>query len=380
MAPNHLKPWIWQHPDWPAFHWDAARLVQPLAAARKAQGELTGMARLMDPASDLRARLEVLAAEGIATSAIEGERFDPDALRSSLAQRLGLPLDGVQRPPRFIEGLVDVLLDATRDAQEPLTLAMLANWQAALFPTGRSGLVEIRVGELRGSAPMQIVSGPIGHERVHYEAPPRRGLERQVAQFLAWFNQPPRALDGLLRAGLAHAWFELLHPFEDGNGRVGRALLDRALAQDEPRAARLFSLSSRFMAVRNDYYAALEALSVEGLDATAWLEWFLVQVAAACSASTGIVESVLRKARFWMRHAQASLNDRQRKALNALLDAGPGGFVGGMTNRKYAHLTHVSPATAQRDLAELVARGLLQPAGGGRSVRYELVETPASPQ
>ncbi|MBS0321206.1 MAG: Fic family protein [Proteobacteria bacterium] len=380
MADKQLKRWIWQHPGWPVFRWDPAHLTAPLAAARKAQGELTGMARLLDPDSDLRARFEVLTAEGIATSAIEGERFDPDALRSSLANRLGLPATGLPNPPRFIEGLVDVLLEATRDTQAPLTLAILASWQGALFPTGRSGLAEIRVGALRGPAPMQIVSGPVGRERVHYEAPPRRGLEQQVTRFLDWFDAPPRNLDGLLRAGLAHAWFELLHPFEDGNGRVGRALLDRALAQDEPRAARLFSLSSRFMAVRGEYYAALEALSVESLDATAWLEWFLVQVAAACSDSTGIIESVLRKTRFWMRHAQASLNDRQRKVLNALLDAGPGGFIGGMTNRKYAHMTHVSPATAQRDLAELVARGLLRAEGGGRSVRYELAETPAAPQ
>ncbi len=372
MTPNHLGPWTWEQPGWPVFHWDAAALAGPLATARRAQGELTGMARLLDPDSDLRAQLEVLTSEGVATSAIEGERFDPDALRSSLARRLGIPMAGFASPPRSIEGLVDVLLDATQDPGVPVTLKRLAAWQAALFPTGRSGLSEIRVGALRGPAPMRIVSGPVGRQRVHYEAPPRQGLERQMKRFLAWFNAPPEGLDGLLRAGLAHGWFELLHPFEDGNGRVGRALLDRALAQDEPRSSRLFSLSARFMAVRNDYYAALEVLSIEGLDATAWLRWFLDQVAAACGDSAGTIERVLRKARFWMRHAQVSLNDRQRKAVNALLDAGEGGFTGGMTNRKYAHLTRVSPATAQRDLAELAARGLLRVEGAGRSVRYEL--------
>ncbi|MBV8305979.1 MAG: Fic family protein [Gammaproteobacteria bacterium] len=374
MAVKHLKPWIWQRPEWPDFHWNAERLAQPLAAARRAQGELAGMARLLDPDTDLIAQLEVLTSDGVATSAIEGERLDPNAVRSSLARRLGLPTAGLPAPPRPVEGLVDVLLDATRDLEKPLTLKRLFGWQAALFPTGRSGLMKIRVGKLRGDTPMQIVSGPLERQRVHYEAPPRSGLERDVRRFLTWFNTAPPEVDGLLRAGLAHGWFELIHPFEDGNGRVGRALLDRAVAQDEKRPARLYSLSARFMAVRNEYYAALQALSRGTLDATDWLEWFLEQVVAACSDSAHTVERVLQKARFWIRHGQAPLNVRQRKALNTLLDAGPGGFLGGLTNRKYAHLTHVSPATAQRDLAELAERGILRTHGAGRSVRYELAD------
>jgi Fic family protein len=219
---------------------------------------------------------------------------------------------------------------------------------------------------------MRIVSGPIERPRVHYEAPPRRRLERELNGFLSWFNKPPAGLDGLARAGIAHAWFELIHPFEDGNGRVGRALLDRALAQDENRSSRLYSLSARFMAVRSEYYEALAALSRGDLDATDWLNWFLAQVAAACGESAGTVERVLQKARFWMRYTQSGFNERQRKAINTLLDAGPGGFVGGLTNKKYAHLTHTSPATAQRDLAELVERGVLKLEGAGRSVRYAL--------
>lgn len=374
MASKYLKPWIWQRPDWPEFHWDSARLAQPLAAARRAQGELSGMARLLDPKSDLHAQLEILTSEGIATSAIEGERFDPNALRSSLARRLGLPTAGLPAPPRSLEGLVDVLLDATQKINKPLTQTALAGWQAALFPTGRSALNKIRVGKLRGTSPMRIVSGPIGRQRIHYEAPPRRGLERELKRFLAWFNRPPSHMDGLLRAGVAHAWFEMIHPFEDGNGRVGRALLDRALAQDENRSSRLYSLSTRFMAVRNEYYEALGALSRGDLDATGWLNWFIEQVGAACGDSAGTVERVLHKARFWVRHAQTSLSERQRKALNALLDATPDGFVGGMTNKKYAHLTHVSPATAQRDLAHLAEYGVLRTQGAGRSVRYELVD------
>ncbi len=374
MAAQPLKPWIWQHPEWPHFRWNSATLAQPLATARRAQGELLGMGRLLDPDSDVLAQLEVLTSEGVATSAIEGERFDPRAVRSSLARRLGLPTAGLPAPPRSVEGLVDLLLDATQKLDRPLTVGMLSNWQAALFPTGRSGLSRIRIGQLRGAAPMRIVSGPIERQRVHYEAPPRKGLERELKRFLDWFNGRPPDVDGLLRAGVAHAWFELIHPFEDGNGRVGRALLDRALAQDEHRSTRLYSLSARFMALRDDYYDALQALSAGNLDATDWLRWFLDQVVAACSESAHTVERVLEKTRFWMRHGQSGLNARQQKALNALLDARPEGFVGGMTNRKYAHLNRVSPATAQRDLSDLAARGILRTLGAGRSVRYDLAD------
>jgi Fic family protein len=372
MASKHLTTWIWHRGEWPRFTWNSAALAAPLAAARRVQGEIAGMAKLLDPSLDLDAQLEVLTAEGVATSAIEGEKFDPVTLRSSLARRLGLPTTGLPAPPRSVEGLVDVLLDATRHYEKPLTLARLCSWQAALFPTGRSGLQLIRVGALRGAQPMRIVSGSIGRERVHYEAPPRNRLTREMDRFLSWFNAPPAGLDGLLRAGLAHAWFELIHPFEDGNGRVGRALLDRALAQDEQRAVRLYSMSARIMAVRDDYYEALAELSRGELDVTKWLSWFLAQVMVAATASEMVIQHVLRKARFWIRHAQQALNDRQRKALNAMLDAGAPGYVGGMTNRKYANLTKASAATAQRDLAELVALGCLVPTGGGRSVHYDL--------
>ncbi len=373
MEGKHLKSWIWERRAWPDFEWDAAALARPLAAARRAQGELAGIGRLLDPAMDLAAQLEVLTTEGVATSAIEGERFDPKGLRSSIARRLGLSTAGLPSPTRSQDGLADVLLDAAAHWAEPLTLERICAWQAALFPTGRSGLQAIATGVLRGAAPMRIVSGPSGRERVHYVAPPRARLERELDRFLAWFNSPPSALDGLLRAGLAHAWFEVLHPFEDGNGRVGRAILDRALAQDERRAVRLYSLSARFMSERDDYYSALETLSRGGMNVTPWLAWFVGQVEAAARASEATVGHVIRKARFWVRHANTALNERQRKALNRMLDAGGPGFEGGMTNRKYASLTRSSAATAQRDLADLVARGCLAPIGSGRAARYELV-------
>jgi Fic family protein len=372
MVTKHLDRWIWQLPGWPEFTWDVAALTTPLGAARRAQGELSGVAQFLDASMSQAAQLEALTSEGIATSAIEGETFDANSLRSSLARRLGLPTSGMPPSTRAVEGLADVLLDATRRYEEPLTLTRLCAWQAALFPTGRSGLHEIRVGALRGDEPMRIVSGPIEREQVHYVAPPRESLDEEMQRFLRWYNQRPIGLDGLIRAGLAHAWFELIHPFEDGNGRIGRALLDRALAQDERRASRLYSLSARLMIVRDEYYLALEHLSKGNLDVTAWLIWFLAQFTMAVRRSDQTIAHVLSKAHYWARHAQSPLNNRQRKALNSMLDAGPAGFVGGMTNRKYANLTKTSTATAQRDLAELVQLGCLVATGAGRSAHYVL--------
>jgi Fic family protein len=273
---------------------------------------------------------------------------------------------------RSTDALAEVLLDATLKYEQPLSVKRLHAWQAALFPTGRSGLHEIRTGKLRGTAPMRIVSGPVERERVHYEAPPRNRLSSEMRRFVDWFNRPPPALDGLIRAALAHLWFEILHPYEDGNGRVGRALMDMALARDERRSTRLYSMSARFMEKRDEYYAALERASIGGMDVTPWFAWFLEQVEAAARSSEAIVNAALQRARFWMKHSQSELNARQVKALNRMLDAGPQEFVGGMTNQKYARLTKTSPATAQRDLADLVAKRCLVAAGSGRSAHYAL--------
>ncbi len=372
MPSKHLNRWIWELSGWPEFTWNPASLALPLSAARLAQAAATGASKLLNPDMDLSAQLEGLTREGIATSAIEGAHFDANALRSSLARRLGLPTAGFPNPARSVEGLADVLLDATQRFDEPLTLERLCAWQAALFPTGRSGIHDVRAGDLRGEDPMRIVSGPIERQRIHYVAPSRDRLDQEMHSFLAWYNRSPPELDGLLRAGVAHVWFELIHPFEDGNGRIGRAVLDRTLAQDERRSVRLYSVSARFMQVRDEYYAALERVSRDSLDLTSWLVWFLNQFAAAVHESERMLQQVTHKARFWIQHSQDPLNSRQRKALNVMLDAGPDGFVGGMTNRKYAHLTKTSPATAQRDLAELVALRCLALVGSGRSARYEL--------
>jgi Fic family protein len=272
-----------------------------------------------------------------------------------------------------VDGLIEVLLDATRKYAEPLTFGRLCGWHAALFPTGRSGLAKIRAGELRGDAPMQVVSGGVGREKVHYVAPPRKGLKREVGLFLPWFNRSPQGLDGLLRAGLAHLWFVTLHPFEDGNGRLARAITDMAIARDEARPMRFFSLSAQILREREAYYDILERTQRGGLEVTPWLQWFLRQVAAACGKSETIVARTLAKARFWLRFQHAGLNERQRKVLNRLLDAGRDGFEGGINTRKYTSLTRTSRATAYRELADLVAKGCLVPTEArGRSSGYAL--------
>jgi Fic family protein len=312
--------------------------------------------------------------DGLTTSAIEGERLDVDAVRSSVARRLGLPTAGLPAPPRAVDGLIDVLLDATRQHDAPLTAERLFGWQAALFPTGYSGLHAIRVGALRGNEPMQVVSGGIGKEKVHFIAPPRKGLEAEVDRFLAWFNASPAGIDGLVRAGLAHLWFVTLHPFEDGNGRLARAITDMALSQDEHQPMRLFSLSAQIQREREGYYDILERTQRGGLDVTEWLVWYLTQVEAAATAAGQTVANTLAKARFWLGHQTTALNERQRKVLNRLLDAGPSGFEGGISTRKYMGLSKTSRATAYRELADLVEKGCLRRTGkGGRSSGYEIV-------
>lgn len=371
MATSHT--WIWQQADWPCFYWDVAALAPVLARARLAQGKVLGAARLLDANLTLEAVAAILVEDGLTTSAIEGEELLVDTVRSSVARRLGLPTAGLLLPPRPVDGLIEVLLDATRNYANPLTLTRLCGWQAALFPTGYSGLAPIRTGQLRGDAAMRVVSGGIGRERIHFIAPPRSGLESGVEQFLRWFHSPPVELDGLIRAGLAHLWFVTLHPFEDGNGRLARAITDLAIAQDERQPMRCFSLSAQILREREHYYTVLEHTQRGDLDVTPWLAWFLVQVEAAAGSAEQTIAFTLAKARFWLRHRATDLNERQRKVLNRLLDAGPSGFASGLNTRKYGNLTRTSRATAYRELADLVDKGCLTPIGpGGRSTAYQI--------
>lgn len=369
-----LHTWIWQQPDWPHFRWDQARLAPLLSRARLAQGKVLGAACLLDPDLTLEAVSAILVEDGLTTSAIEGERLDPASVRSSVARHLGLPTAGLPAPPRAVDGLIEVLLDATRHHEVKLSLERLSGWQAALFPTGYSGLHPIRTGRLRGESPIQVVSGAIGKEQVHFVAPPRAGLDGELNQLLAWLESPPAAVDGLILAGIAHLWFVTLHPFEDGNGRLARAITDLMLSRDEGQSMRLFSLSAQILSQRENYYRILERTQRGGLDVTEWLAWFLEQVEAAAASAEFTVANTLSKVRFWLRHQSTDLNERQRKVLNRLLDAGPGGFEGGMNTRKYMSLARTSRATAYRELADLVAKGCLQPTGkGGRSSGYEIV-------
>lgn len=366
-----MRQWIWQRKGWPRFTWDERALSPLLSRARKQQGQLLGAARLLDRTLSLEAQAQILTEDSFNTSAIEGERLDLDSIRSSVARHLGLPTAGLPHPTRSVDSLVEILLDATQAYAMPLSKSRLCRWQAALFPTGQSGLFAVRTGKLRGDDPMRVVSGAAGREKIHFEAPPRDVLERELKSFIAWFNTPPQGLDGLLRAGLAHLWFVTLHPFEDGNGRLARALTDMAICQDEQRPVRLFSLSAQIMRERTAYYDILEQTQRGNVDVTPWLAWFLEQVNCACESAEKTVGRVLGKARFWLHHQHSALNERQRKVLNRLLDAGDG-FAGGMNTRKYASLTSVSRATAYRELADLVEKNCLVQTGAGRSVSYSI--------
>lgn len=368
-----MARWIWEQSRWPQWRWQAAALGPALARARLAQGRILGALGMLSARDLLQAEADVLVQDSLTTSAIEGEALDHRAVRSSVARQLGLSTAGSPKPPRHVDGLVEALLDATQGYQKPLTRGRLFRWHRALFPTGQSGLAPIRTGKFRGPAPMEVVSGPMGREKVHFVAPPAGRLAQETGAFLAWFNHPPPELDGLVRAGVAHLWFVTLHPFEDGNGRLARAITDMALAQDEQEPMRLFSLSAQIERQRRHYYDVLEATQRGGLDITPWLVWFLQQVAAACDLAQGTVARCLARARFWLRFGSVDLNENQRKVLSRLLEAGPDGFEGGLTNRKYMGLTKTSRATAYRELADLVAKGCVVPTGaGGRSASYVL--------
>lgn len=323
----------------------------------------------------------VLTEEAMRTAAIEGEHLDRDSVRSSVAHRLGLPTAGLPKAPRDVDGLVQVLLDATEGHDRPLGHERLRAWHAALFPTGYSGLQRITAGAYRQAGDvMQVVSGHRGRQRVHFEAPPGEQVLAEMQALLDWWQLQPEEgalTDGLLRAGMAHLWFVTIHPFDDGNGRLARALTDMALAQDERTTRRLYSLSAQIESEGDDYYKILEQTQHGDGDITPWLCWFLGCFERAIKRSEAELDRVLSKSRFWQHHGHAGLNGRQRKVLSRLLEAGPSGFDGGITTRKYAGIAHTTRQTAQRDLAALLRLGLLvRNPGGGRSTSYELSWSP----
>lgn len=368
---------IWQAPDWPHWRYDLAVLAAPLAQVSQAQGRLLG--RLADVGFGLRdqASLTALTEDVLKTSAIEGERLDVATVRSSVARRLGVDIGALAPVDRHVEGVVDMVLDATARCSAALTEARLYGWHAALFPTGYSGLSRIRTGGWRDDAdgPMQVVSGPVGRQRVHYEAPPAACLPAEMARFLDWVNNPCPVEPALLRAGLGHLWFVTLHPFDDGNGRIARAIGDLLLARADGSPQRFYSLSAQIQRERKAYYEVLERTQKGDPEVTGWLLWFLQNLDAALTQAHRNLDAVLCKARFWQRLAGMALNARQVKVLNRLLD----GFEGRLTSRKWAALAKCSADTALRDINELVALGVLQRSGaGGRSTSYELMVPPAS--
>jgi Fic family protein len=365
-----MAGYIHNRADWPQFRWNHKALASKLAAVRHRQGRLIG--RMEGLGFQLRAEavLQSLTEETLKSNEIEGEMLDRDQVRSSIARRLGIDIGALASADRNVEGVVEMILDATQNYTVPLTKTRLFDWHAALFPTGRNGMTKIRVGAWRDDAtgPMQVVSGPVGRERVHYEAPAAGRVDRDMRALLAWFNKP-NLVDPVLRAALAHLWFVTIHPFDDGNGRIARAIADMALARSEGSPQRFYSMSAQIRTERAAYYGILEATQKGDLDVTGWIEWFLGCLDRAFDGAEVILASVLTKARFWDRHAGAPLQERQRLVINRLLD----GFEGKLTSSKYAKLTKCSQDTASRDIDDLMARGILsKDSAGGRSTSYSL--------
>ena len=398
--PTRTPRYLWQLPDWPNLTFDAAALAAPLAQVHRAQGMLAGRMAALGLAQRDQATLQVLTQEVITTSAIEGERLDLDAVRSSVARKLGLDIGALAPSDRHVDGVVDVVLDATRHFDQPLTPERLFGWHAALFPTGYSGRTRITVAAWRtdASGPMQVVSGPVGREKVHFEAPPAATLPAQTQAFFDWFEAAPVG-DAIIKAGLAHLWLVTLHPFDDGNGRISRAVGDMALARAEKTSAagppqgtraplggsdprsggawgrhahqRFYSFSAQIQRERKDYYDQLEATQKGPLDVTPWLHWFLGCLLRAVQGADATLAGVLDKAQFWQRWAGTPMNARQTLVLNRVLD----GMEGKLTNAKWAAIGKCSPDTALRDINDLLARGVLaRLEGGGRNTAYILVK------
>lgn len=362
--------YIHERKDWPRFHWNREKLAEPLASVRYRQGGLIGQMKGLGFRLQQEAVLETLTKDVLKTSEIEGEKLDAEQVRSSVARRLGLDIGGLKPADRNVEGVVEMMLDATARYDRPLTDERLFGWHASLFPTGRSGMTKIKTGAWRdeSAGPMQVVSGAVGKEKVHFEAPKAERLKKEMATFLDWFESKD-AIDPVLKAGLAHLWFVTIHPFEDGNGRIARAIADMALARSEHSSQRFYSMSAQIKQEHKEYYDILESTQKGTVDVTAWMLWFLDCLGRAIDGAHVTLRAVLDKARFWERIKDAPLNDRQRSVINRLLD----GFEGKLTSSKYATLTKCSQDTAHRDIQALVERGVLvQNPEGGRSTSYSL--------
>ena len=366
-----INMWIHEHQNWPDFTWDIETLVSKLADTRHRQGRLLGRMEGLGFEFEREASLSTLTNDVVKSSAIEGENLNPDEVRSSIARRLGIDIAGLIPASRDVEGVVEMMLDATQQFSEPLTKDRLFDWHAALFPTGRSGMHKITVGGWRttDASPMQVVSGPVGKEKVHFEAPSAERLEKEMEAFLAWLAGEDDT-DPVIRAGIAHLWFVTIHPFEDGNGRIARVIGDMALARADRTADRFYSFSSQIEAERKQYCEQLETQQHATPDITDWLSWFLDCLGRAISNAETTLGNVLFKAQFWDMINQKPVNDRQRLIINRMLEDD---FEGFMNTSKYAKLAKCSNDTALRDIQELKKRGVfIQNPGGGRSTSYRL--------
>jgi Fic family protein len=362
--------YIHERKDWPRFHWNRELLAEPLADVRHRQGRLIGHMEALGFNLRQEAVLQTLTSDVLKSSDIEGERLDAEQVRSSIARRLGLDIGALKPADRNVEGIVDMMLDATRQYDQPLSAERLFAWHASLFPAGRSGMTKIRAGAWRddSTGPMEVVSGPVGKEHVHYQAPPAPRVDGDMRAFLEWFNAHADS-DPVLKAGLAHLWFVTIHPFDDGNGRIARAIADMALARSENSPQRFYSMSAQIRQERNAYYDILEETQKGTMNITPWMEWFLGCLGRAIDGSHTTLAAVLGKARFCDAIAGVAINDRQRLVLNRLLD----GFEGTLTTSKYAKLAKCSQDTALRDILPLVERGILvRNPKGGRSTSYAL--------
>ena len=363
--------WIHEHQDWPNFTWNAETLASKLSEVRHRQGRLLGRMEGLGFELKREASLSMLTNDIVKSSAIEGENLSPEEVRSSIARRLGIDIAGLIPASRHVEGIVEMMLDATQQFSKPLTKDRLFDWHAALFPTGRSGMQKITVGGWRTieAGPMQVVSGPIGKEKVHFEAPTAERLEKEMAAFLAWLAREDDT-DPVIRAGIAHLWFVTIHPLEDGNGRIARAIGDMALARADGTPERFYSLSSQIEAERKQYYDQLESQQRATLDITDWLSWFLDCLGRAISNAEITLGHVLFKAQLWDIINQKPVNDRQRLIINRMLEDD---FEGFMSTSKYAKMAKCSNDTALRDIQDLKERGIfIQNPGGGRSTSYKL--------
>lgn len=366
-----MRPiYIWQYPEWPSFTWNDSRLIALLSEVRNLEGKIQGMMDGLGFNVQSMTALNVMTEDVLRSNEIEGVILNSDKVRSSIARHLGIDTAGLPQPDHYTEGVVQIMMDAVTNCNKPLTPERLFNWHAALFPTGRSGMYPITVGAYRtGGEPMQIVSGAMGKEKVHYEAPPSDVVPDMMTDFLTWINSDNTVIDPVLKAAVAHLWFVAIHPFDDGNGRLTRTITDMQLAKADGFPLRFYSMSAEILREKKAYYEILEHTTSNSTDITEWLEWFLNTMKSSILRAKETVKRVVCKSSFWQRHREIPMNERQVRVVNMLWD----GFTGKLTSSKWAKITKTSQATALRDITDLIEKGILTAAAdGGRSSNYLL--------